>query len=495
MNQNGMSLTFRAVTRIPSCDLLIRAIDEPSRVADAQGNAEGARAIELGDFTGSVGQTARFYPSDGPAKRLVLVGCGKSGGRDIDCIRKLGGSAANLARTAKASQIVVALPTKASRLKAEPMAEALAQGMVLSGFRFNELKSDVNGSSDDGGKCHVSVLAATASQSRQLRKGLDRGVIVAESANYARTLAARPGNVINPVTLAAEAKRMASRVKLQCRILAGEQLKKLNMGGLIAVGGGSANKSRLIILEHAGRGAGKPIVIVGKGITFDTGGVSIKSADKMDRMKYDKCGAMATMGIMAAVARLRLRHHVIGLVPTAENVLSSTAYRPGDIIRFHNGKTAEVLNTDAEGRLVLADALSYAQQFKPRAVIDMATLTGAVVVALGSHAAAICGTDEKLIAALKKSGEYTGEPLWQLPLWEKYSEQVKGDHADLKNIGGREGGTITAAAFLKEFVGEVPWAHLDIAGTAWTESDQPYISKGPTAAGTRLVCHWLQNLS
>lgn len=495
MNQNGISLTFKAVMRTPPCDLFIRAINEPARSTEAQGHAEAIRAIELGDITGSLGQTACFYPSDGLAKRMVLIGCGKSAGRDVDCIRKLGGAAVNLARTANATQVVVSLPTKFSRVKLEPMAEALAQGMVLGGFRFNEFKSDPNGSKDHIGECRVSVLAATASQCRQVQKGLDSGAIVAESANYARTLAARPGNVINPVTLAAEVKRLAARVKLKCRVLAGEQLKKLNMGGLIAVGKGSANKSRLIILEHVGRGVGKPIVIVGKGITFDTGGVSIKSADKMDRMKYDKCGAMATIGIMAAAARLKLRHRIIGLVPAAENVLSSTAYRPGDIIEFHNGKTAEVLNTDAEGRLVLADALSYAQQFDPRAVIDMATLTGAVVVALGSHAAAICGTDRKLIAALKKSGDYTGEPLWQLPLWEKYSEQLKGDHADLKNIGGREGGTITAAAFLKEFVGKVPWAHLDIAGTAWTESDQPYISKGPTAAGTRLVCHWLQNLS
>jgi len=286
-------------------------------------------------------------------------------------------------------------------------------------------------------------------------------------------------------------------VGFKVRVIGMEELEEMGMGGIVNVGRGSSHEPKLIILEYDGTGRGeeeRPYVVVGKAITFDTGGISLKPSEKMEEMKYDKSGGAAVVGIVKAAALLKLPIRLIGLIPAAENMPGGNAYKPGDIIRFRNGKTAEIINTDAEGRLILADALAYGAEMKPRVMIDLATLTGACVIALGTHATGLLTNNQELGEKIKESGERTGERVWQLPLWKQYKEQLKSEVADMKNVGGRPGGAITAAAFLSNFVGETPWAHLDIAGTAWTQETtekKSYIPKGATGVGVRLVIDYL----
>jgi leucyl aminopeptidase len=271
-------------------------------------------------------------------------------------------------------------------------------------------------------------------------------------------------------------------------------MEKEGMGALLAVARGSEEEPRLIVLEHAGgRKKDRPIVLVGKGLTFDTGGISIKPASGMEDMKYDMSGGAAVLGVMQAVAELALPVNLVGIVPSSENLLSGKAVKPGDVVRTREGKTVEVINTDAEGRLILADALSFARTFDPVALVDCATLTGAALVALGNHASAVLGNDEELIRQLRDAGDRSGERCWPLPLWKEYRDQLDSTVADLMNVGGRNAGAITAAAFLKEFVGEVPWAHLDIAGTAYGEGKLSYQRKGGFGVPTRLLLEWIRS--
>mgnify|MGYP003337765954 CR=1 FL=1 len=327
-----------------------------------------------------------------------------------------------------------------------------------------------------------------------------RAQIIAESSNYARSIGDLPGNIVYPAVLADYAKKLAREVGLKCTVLDKRALERGKFGGLLAVGGGSARDPRLIVLEYRGTAASKkPVALVGKAITFDSGGISIKPSDKMDEMKFDKCGGCATLGLMRAVALLKLPLNVTGIIAAAENMPSSTSYRPGDIVTSYRGKdkravTIEVLNTDAEGRIVLGDALVYARQLGASAIIDFATLTGACIIALGEYAAGLMGNDEKLQEKLRAAADRTGERVWSLPLWQDYKDKIKSDVADIKNTGGRYGGAITAAAFLAKYVGDTPWAHLDIAGTAWATDNRPYLAKGATGFGVRLVmdvlCNW-----
>jgi leucyl aminopeptidase len=339
--------------------------------------------------------------------------------------------------------------------------------------------------------------------------GVKRGMSVAESANLTRQLAATPPNVANPQYLATQAQKMAREVGLKCRVIDAREAARLKMGGLLAVGGAGSRPPVLICLEHkparpapgASGGAGGPVLLVGKAVTFDTGGYSIKPADGMDRMKYDKCGGMAVIGAMHAVARLKLPIHVVGLIPAAENMISDKAYRPGDIVTFYNGVTGEITNTDAEGRVILADALSYGtRQYKPQAVIDLATLTGGVVVALGTACAGAFCSDHALRSHLFDAADYTAERLWHLPLWDEHRQLIKGVHGDIVNAGGREAHACQGAAFLSYFIEPdgkdklpaLPWCHLDIAGVADIKSDGALLAKGPTGFGVRLLVRALE---
>jgi leucyl aminopeptidase len=273
---------------------------------------------------------------------------------------------------------------------------------------------------------------------------------------------------------------------LSVRVLDKNDAKKLGMGAFLAVAKGSQEEPRFILLDYKGA-KGAPVVLIGKSITFDSGGISIKPSEGMEKMKYDMAGGAAVLGVMKAAAALKLPIHLLGILPASENLPGGSATKPGDVVRSLSGKTIEIVNTDAEGRLVVADAIAYAKRLKPRAIIDIATLTGACLIAFGNETIAMMGNDRKLLDALKISGENTYERVWEMPLFEEYKEYLKSDIADIKNIGGRNGGLVTAAYFLYEFAGDTPWAHLDIAGTAWTEKERPYVPKGASGIGTRLI--------
>ena len=303
-----------------------------------------------------------------------------------------------------------------------------------------------------------------------------------------------PGYYMTPARLGEVAKSLGERLGLKVTVLDKAQLTEQGFGGILAVGKGSDNDPRFIVMEYGEAGADKPtICLVGKGLTFDSGGLSLKPADAMETMKSDMGGAAAVFGAMQVVARLNLPLHVVGLISSAENMPSSNSYRPGDVITTLSGKTIEVINTDAEGRIILSDGLFYAQRYNPAAIVELSTLTGAVIIALGSRVTGMMGTDQALVDRISRAGEATSERVWQLPLWDEYHQMIKSDIADLKNIGGRPAGSITAGAFLAAFVGSYPFVHLDVAGTAWTESPaKSYDSRGGTGVGVRLLTEFLR---
>jgi leucyl aminopeptidase len=327
-------------------------------------------------------------------------------------------------------------------------------------------------------------------------RAIELGTVSARSANLARDLATRPGNVATPSYLAEVARQIATAHGMKLTVLDREQMRAEGMKALLAVAQGTQEEPRFIALEYNGGAKGaRPLVLIGKGVTFDSGGISIKPADRMEDMKFDMCGAAAVLGALRGIAELKLKANVVGLIPSTENLPSGTAVKPGDVIGSHLGKTIEIINTDAEGRLILVDALSYARRYNPAAMIDAATLTGAVVVALGQQAIGLMGNDGDLIDDIMAAGLRAGERCWNLPLWDEYRELLDSTIADIKNSGGRQAGTITGGWFLKDFVVDIPWAHLDIAGTAYRDDAVPYLRKGATGAPTRLFIEWVRSRS
>jgi leucyl aminopeptidase len=413
--------------------------------------------------------------------------------------------------------------TGAAPVSAAAGAEAVVSGVLLASFHYEEYKGSFKQSREkkEGDDAPRRRLALTlVGDAAELRGPVDRARAIADGQNFARTIASRPGNDINPPALAKVAQDLAKEVGLTCRVLDEREMKKLGMGGILAVGAGSSlTPPRMIVLEYEGwgaRGQGSarkkksgsairnsqsairnPLLVVGKAITFDTGGISIKPADKMGRMIFDKCGAMAVLGLMVAVAKLKPAVPVVGILSSAENHISETAYRPGDILRMYNGVTVEVTNTDAEGRLVLGDALAWGiETYKPAAVVDLATLTGGVVVALGKTMAGVMSNSDTLVAELQAAADLAGEKIWRLPLGEEQREYICSEPADIVNSGGREGHPLQGGAFLSYFVPQdnsVPWAHLDIAGVADTEKELPYYAKGATGWGVRTLVEWVNS--
>ncbi|MEJ2215214.1 MAG: leucyl aminopeptidase [Gemmatimonadota bacterium] len=461
---------------------------------DAALDGAVARVRERGDFRARPDESLLLYAAgvEGP-QRVVLIGLGKREALDRERVRRALGTAVRQAE--KLGSDAVALATDAvvdvGELSAQDVGCAAAEGAVLAAWDYRELKTVED---EDAPRSRVVSLTLTgAADADALQEGARVGRIVAESENLARELAARPGNIATPSHLASVAGDIATEHGLSITVLDRAKMQDEGMGALLAVAQGSEEEPRLIVLEYQGGPDGDaPLALVGKGVTFDAGGISIKPALKMEEMKYDMGGAAAVLGAMRAIAALDLPVNVVGVVPSTENLPSGKAVKPGDVVRSHSGKTIEIINTDAEGRLILADALSYVQRYHPRAILDAATLTGAVIIGLGHHAIGLMGTDDALVDEVRSAGERTGERCWPLPLWDDYRRQLDSAVADIQNTGGRPAGTITAGWFLREFAGDAPWAHLDVAGTAWKDDALSYLRKGPTGIPTRLFVEWVK---
>ncbi|MEE9297135.1 MAG: leucyl aminopeptidase [Phycisphaerae bacterium] len=446
---------------------------------------EGVRTPEkLGDCV-VVGKPA------GGFETVTVVSMGLREECTAERLRCVGGAVAGAMASRKLSSAAVDV-REVTAVCPDEGAHALCEGLTLGSFRFDRHKTDA------GRPVKLRVTLATGRASKKLSTQVGRASLVAAATNYARELSHEPANVINPVTLAARARSMAKSAGLKCRIIDHRQMQRLKMGAFLAVGQGSVSPPRLIVLEYGGRGGGggKCVVLVGKAVTFDTGGYSLKDKDSIVGMKYDKCGGTAVLGVMQAVAALKIKGPVVGLVAAAENMVAGNAYRPNDIIRSMSGKTIEIISTDAEGRLVLADTLTFAQKhYKPRAIIDVATLTGGVVVALGKTLAGLFCDNNGLRDQLLESGKRTFERLWPMPMHDEYFELLRSDDCDFKNSGSRGAHSSQGAVFLKQFVDErIPWAHLDIAGVASVDKAGPYCPKGGTGFGVRLLCDYLERL-
>lgn len=424
--------------------------------------------LKQGDFQGKTGETFLLYSLPNvKAERVLLVGCGKNQALNERDYRKIIAAATRVLKTSKATQATVyltELPVEKHDLNWKIKQAAEVSSATL--YEFNEYKSKKTPKSSL--QEIVFGITDTAKQAKDHQNALKQGLAISEGVKFTKDLANQPGNVCTPTYLANQATKLAKEYKnIKVKILNTKDMEKLGMGALLAVAKGSVQPPKLICLEYSGTSKkSAPIAIVGKGITFDTGGVSLKPADSMVGMKYDMCGAATVLGTIKAAAELKLPLHLVGVIASAENMPSGTACKPEDIVTTMSGQTVEILNTDAEGRLVLCDALTYCERFKPKAVIDIATLTGAVVIALGHHATGLLSNNDALAKELLAAGNESFDRAWQMPLWEEYQDQLKSPFADMSNVGGRAGGTITAACFLSRFTKKFNWAHLDVAGTA-----------------------------
>jgi len=433
-----------------------------------------------GEFTGKSGELAVLHQPQGfAAKRLAAVGGGKKKDFDFAALRR---AVASTTRTLK-QKGVKTLAWALSGDNTQGAAESAVEGAILGGFEPDYYKTSTKESKSLDG---FHIIAS--SDGAQLESAIERGRILAEAQNFARDLANEPANRLTPTLLADRARAMAAEAGLECEVLDQDRMRQLGMGALLGVAQGSAEPPALIVVRYKPAGAPKSsdrLALVGKGVTFDTGGVSIKPADGMEKMKYDMSGGAAVLGAMRALAQLKPAIPVTALVPAVENMVGSKAQRPGDIVTSLDGKTIEVLNTDAEGRLILIDALTYAKRLGCTHLVDAATLTGAIVVALGNVNIGVFTNNDELLGRLMAAAKTEGEKAWHMPLDDDYKELLKSAFADLANIGGRWGGAVSAAWFLREFAGDTPWVHLDIAGTAWLDDAKPYMAKGPTGVCVR----------
>ena len=449
------------------------------------------KLLQAKEFEGKANEVLLYHTQGSvPAKRLVLVGLGKKNDVTLETIRQAMGTAAKRARQAKAGSLTVVFPTVTpAGMSSVEVAQAMVEGAILGSYQFTVYRTAAAEHAVEG----IKILIPQKGQLKQVSEGVRRGIATAEATVFVRDLCNHPSNVLTPTRVAEEAKAIAKAERISIKILEQKEMERLGMGALLGVARGSQEPPKFIILEYNGakKKDERPVVLVGKTITFDTGGISLKTAENMERMKADMTGGAEVLASIRAASRLKLPLRLISILPVAENMPGGRAMKPGDVVTTLSGKTVEVQNTDAEGRLILADGLAYAMRYKPAALIDIATLTGACVVALGQFAIGMFGTDQALKEQVRKSGQKAGERVWEMPLWEEYFEQLKSDVADMRNIGGRGGGMITAALFLSKFVGDCPWVHLDIASTDWSERERAYVPKGPTAIGTRLLLQYL----
>jgi leucyl aminopeptidase len=449
-----------------------------------------AELLGSDEMHGKHGETVYVHqPGSIRAHRLLLIGAGKREEFSFDTVRRVAGSAARFLRSKGARRIAV---LRRLSLDLERSAQAAVEGVLLGLFEPDMYKTQ---DKEERRIDELILLAASSGAEDALAAGVERGRIIGEAVNFARELINEPSSTLTPTELAERARETATRFGLEIDVLDEHQMKELGMGALMGVARGSDEPARLIVLTYTPKGepaASRDVIaIIGKGITFDSGGISIKPAEGMEKMKYDMSGAAATLAAMRAIAQLKPAVNVIGLMPSTENMPSGRAYKPGDVLRAMNGTTIEVVNTDAEGRLILADAICYAKKLGATQIIDLATLTGAVIIALGSVNVGLFGNDPKLIEGIRRSASEVGERLWPLPMDDDYRDLIKSDIADIKNSAGRYGGSITAAWFLRDFAAETPWVHLDIAGTAWENERKPFMAKGPTGIGIRTLINYV----
>ena len=460
----------------------------PSSLAGLDKNTGGAigRVLSSGDFSGKKDETAVIYPP-GPAPRVLLVGLGKPEDVDRTAIRRAAATAAKRARSLEVPRAAFHLSAEArGKVNSTDAGQMIAEGLNQGAWQYNEMKKPPEDKKPPLERMEILAHDGPA----DLIQGHKVGDAIGAGQTFARGLQVLPANVATPSYVANVARDLAGRHGFSITILDKAAIIKEKMGALMSVAQGSSEEPRFIAIEYKGSDAA-PIVLIGKGVTFDTGGISIKPAQNMEDMKYDMSGAAAVLGTFEMLGRLKPKVHVVGLIPSTENMPSGTAVKPGDVVTSHLGMTIEIINTDAEGRLILADALSYARRYKPSAVVDIATLTGAIVVALGHSASGVMGTDEKLVEELRAAGDRADERIWPLPLWDDYRDLMKSDIADVKNSGGRPAGSISAGWFLREFVDGFPWAHLDIAGTAYSDREDAGRVKGPTGVGVRLFSEFV----
>ncbi|MHC4455654.1 MAG: leucyl aminopeptidase [Planctomycetota bacterium] len=477
-----------------------KGLDKPARELDSKLGGAIERIIALGDFKGKEKESIAVYGNAKiGAKRVFLVGLGEKKKATLDTVRKAAANAANKAVATKVGTISLALHRAfGGRFELAAMGQVMAEGAYFGSYRYDEFVTK----DEDGrlGSLGVELVDSDSAKTKQLNKGGLSGAVIGKAQSYARTISNRPANVVNPAELASLAKKLArGSNRLSCMVYDEKQMAAKGMGGVLAVGSGSKTPPRFIVLRYnpAGKAAGgrATVGLVGKAITFDSGGISIKPANNMDQMKLDKTGGITVLGTMKAVSELGLGIRVFGIIPSAENMPSGASYRPGDIITTFSGKTVEVQNTDAEGRMILCDALSYAEKQNCDIIIDIATLTGACKVALGKHMAGLMGNDEKLIRGLQKAAEASGEKVWPMPSGDEYAEEMKSKIADLKNIGSEWGGACTGAAFLRQFVGDKKWAHMDIAGLDIHEKATEFTAEGSSGFGVRLLTTYLMELA
>ncbi len=442
--------------------------------------------FDSGEFSGKALETAILHrPAGLKAKRLLLAGGGKRGKFDSSEVRKLSGAAFRALKSKGARSIVLAL---AAPYGSDEFTEAAVEGAILGDFEPDQYKTDAK--KNEKRVDSFAVLGGT-------QLAVDRGRIVGEAQNFSRSLINQPANLLTPTGLAERARAMAAEYGLGCEVLDQDRMRQLGMGALLGVAQGSAEPPALIILRYqpAAPASKHQLGLVGKGVTFDTGGISIKPAEAMDKMRYDMAGGAAVLGAMRAIAQLKPPVAVTGIIPTVENMVGSRAQRPGDIVTTLSGKTVEVLNTDAEGRMILIDALTYATRLGCTHLVDAATLTGAIVVALGNVYVGAFTNNQDFLAKLLAASQAAGEKMWQMPMDEEYKEALKSSFADLHNIGGRAAGAVTAAMFLQDFVDNTPWVHLDIAGPGWIDDTKPYTAKGASGIGVRTFVELAEKLN
>jgi len=453
-----------------------------------------AAALHRGIFSGKFKESLVLYPASLKARFLILVGGGPAAEFTVERLRRLSAVATKTASSLQARSLAILEPGQnsggAPSIDPETAGMAISEGVLLGAYRYENYitvreKELVRLE-------QLTIVTPGAGRLRPLQAGIRAGTVIGRATILARDLGNAPGNELFPESLARRVRSLGRKQGFRVTVLDERRIRALGMGGLTAVGGGSHRGPRLIVMQYRHRASTERIVLVGKGVTFDSGGISIKPSAGMAEMKMDMAGAAAVIGTLSAVAQLGLPVHLVGIIPATENMPGGSALRPGDILTHMNGKTSEIDNTDAEGRLILADALAYASRFSPTVVIDLATLTGACVVALGHHATGMFTTDEGLLNDLREAGERSFERVWPFPMFEEYEPLIKSSVADVKNTGGRWAGAITAALFLKRFVGDYRWAHLDIAGTAMMEEAGDYLPAGASGVGVRLLVEFLR---